>query len=242
MHQERKISWPAFALIALCFAIGSMPKAIYVPLILIVFLLPQEKFRDRRQEALMKGMAVLLFLALMASFVLPTVLSPAESNDLRGGNTSEAGQIPYILSDIPGFLQMLISSIRISLPGFTIGAAVYGSVGHLGQELFGTIIPLFVLAVLFADEKRLAQTADQTGGMNGGPKGLEQPAGAFCGAFDLARQGCGFCFCARRLWLWCGSPCIWLLRRWGRTTSTEFRRGTIFPCCPYCTSASARTA
>ncbi len=196
MHRERKISWPAFALIALCFAIGSMPKAIYVPLILIVFLLPQEKFGDRRQEALMKGMAVLLFLALMASFVLPTVLSPAESNDLRGGNTSEAGQIPYILSDIPGFLQMLISSIRISLPGFTIGAAVYGSVGHLGQELFGTIIPLFVLAVLFADEKRLAQTADQTGGMNGGQKDRSSLPDRFAGRLTWPARAWILLLCA----------------------------------------------
>ena len=160
-HRERKITWPAFSTIALCFAVGSMPKAIYVPLILIVFLLPREKFAGRRQEILMKGAAVALFLALMASFVLPTILSPAESNDLRGGNTSEAGQIPYILSNIPGFLQMLISSIRISFPGFTIGAAVYGSVGQQDQEMFGTIIPLFVLAVLFADEKRWEKTEGQ---------------------------------------------------------------------------------
>ena len=178
LHPERKIRWFSFAVIALSFAIGSMPKAIYVPLILVVFLLPKEKFSGRKEEGLMKGAAVLLFLALMASFVLPTVLSPAETNDLRGGNTSEAGQIPYILSDIPGFLQMLISSIRISLPGFTIGAAVYGSVGHLGQEMFGSILPLFVLAVLFADEKRLT-----------GNGGCQEGGGALAAAAEPENGG-----------------------------------------------------
>lgn len=155
LHRERKISWFGFGVMAFCFAAGAMPKAIYAPLILVVFLLPREKFADRRQELCMKGLAAVLFAALMASFVLPTVLSPAESNDTRGGNTSEAGQIPYILSDIPRFLRMLISSIRTTFPGYTIGAAVYGTMGHLGFEMLGMVIPVFVLGVLFADEKRI---------------------------------------------------------------------------------------
>ncbi len=156
MHRERKITWFGFAVMALSFAVGSMPKAIYVPLILVIFLLPREKFADRKQELWMKGIAGALFLALMASFVLPVIISPAETNDTRGGNTSEAGQIPYILSDIPRFINMMVYSIRTTFAGFTIGAPVYGSVGHLGLEMLGMIIPLFVLAVIFMDEKCLS--------------------------------------------------------------------------------------
>ena len=155
LHPRKKMEWAGFAVIALSISIGSMPKAIYVPLILAVFLLPREKFADRRQEWCMKGLAAVLFLALMASFVLPTVLSPAESNDTRGGNTSEAGQIPYILSDIPRFLRMLVSSIRETFPSYTIGVSVFGTMGHAGLEMMGLVIPAFVLAVLFADEKRI---------------------------------------------------------------------------------------
>ena len=154
-HRERTISWFSFGILALSFAIGSMPKAIYVPMILVALLLPKEKFANRKQEWLMKGIAVALFLALMASFVLPVVISPAETNDLRGGNTSEAGQIPYILSDIPRFINMMVYSIRTTFAGFTIGAPVYGSVGHLGLELLGMILPAFALVVIFADEKCL---------------------------------------------------------------------------------------
>ena len=155
MHRERKITWWSFWVMALSFAVGSMPKAIYVPLILVIWLLPKEKFADRKQEWWMKGMAAVLFAALMASFVLPVIISPAETNDIRGGNTSEAGQIPYILSDIPRFIDMMVYSIRTTFAGFTIGAPVYGSVGHLGLEMLGMIIPLFVLAVIFMDEKCL---------------------------------------------------------------------------------------
>ena len=159
MHRERKISWWSFWIMALSFAVGSMPKAIYVPLILIIWLLPKEKFASRKQEWWMKGIAAVLFAALMASFVLPVIISPAETNDTRGGNTSEAGQIPYILSDIPRFIDMMVYSIRTTFAGFTIGAPVYGSVGHLGLEMLGMIIPLFVLAVIFMDEKCLEDGA-----------------------------------------------------------------------------------
>lgn len=159
MHRERKISWWSFWIMALSFAVGSMPKAIYVPLILVIWLLPREKFADRKQEWWMKGIAAALFLALMASFVLPVIISPAETNDTRGGNTSEAGQIPYILSDIPRFIDMMVYSIRTTFAGFTIGASVYGSVGHLGLEMLGMILPLFVMAVIFTDEKYLADGA-----------------------------------------------------------------------------------
>ena len=164
MHRERKISWWSFWIMALGFAVGSMPKAIYVPLILIVWLLPKEKFISRKQEWWMKGISTVLFAALMASFVLPVIISPAETNDIRGGNTSEAGQIPYILSDIPRFIDMMVYSIRTTFAGFTIGAPVYGSVGHLGLEMLGMLLPLFVLAVIFMDEKCLEDGPELNGG------------------------------------------------------------------------------
>ena len=160
MHRDRKITWWSFWIMALSFAVGSMPKAIYVPMILVIWLLPKEKFADRKQEWWMKGIATALFIALMASFVLPVIISPAETNDTRGGNTSEAGQIPYILSDIPRFIDMMVYSIRTTFAGFTIGASVYGSVGHLGLEFGGLLVPLFVLAVIFMDEKCLTDGSD----------------------------------------------------------------------------------
>ncbi|MCI8402360.1 MAG: DUF2142 domain-containing protein [Lachnospiraceae bacterium] len=161
LEPEKKIGWFGFGVMALSFAVGSMPKAIYIPLILVIWLLPREKFADRRQEFLMKGAAACLFLALMASFVLPTALSPAETNDTRGGNTSEAGQIPYILSDIPRFFKLLVSSMCVSFPSYTMGASLYGMLGHGGGPLMGKVIPVLVLTVIASDEKRLPK---QNGG------------------------------------------------------------------------------
>ncbi len=164
MNPEKPVEWPGFLVLVFSFAVGSMPKAIYIPLILVVLLLPQKKFKERRQEAAMKGLAVCLFLVLMASFVLPTALSPAETNDLRGGNTSEAGQIPYILSDIPRFLRMLILSVGRTFPAYTLGAEVFGGMGHVGLEMMRTAIPVLVFFLIFTDEKKSGRA--QRAGLN----------------------------------------------------------------------------
>ncbi len=160
LDRNRKISWVSFLIIAACFTIGSMPKALYIPMLLVFLVMPHDKFRDRRQEICMKGIIIAFFLILMASFVLPTVLSPSETNDTRGGDTGEAGQITYILSDIPGFIAMIFNHLRDTLFNYTFGAAALGSVAHLGIEMLGFAIPPFVLLVIFSDEKRLPDARD----------------------------------------------------------------------------------
>lgn len=153
---QRRITWPGFLLTAGCFAIGAAPKALYVPLILVILLLPREKFKDRRQEYLMKTMAVAAFLALMATFVLPEILSPDEVGDTRGGNTSDASQIAYIFSDIPGFLTLMFSSVLATLPGFLFGTEVFGGFAHLQVGMLETAIPMLVFLVLLCEEKHLS--------------------------------------------------------------------------------------
>lgn len=153
---QRKITWPGFLLMAGCFAVGATPKALYIPLILVIWLLPHEKFRDRKQEYLMKGMATAAFLALMASFVLPEVMAPDEVGDVRGGNTSDVSQIAHIFSDIPGFLEMLVSSVLVTLPGFLFGTEVFGGFAHLRIGMLETAIPVLVFLVLLGEEKHLA--------------------------------------------------------------------------------------
>lgn len=155
VNWQRKISWQSFLLMAGCFAVGAMPKAPYIPLVLVVFLLPHEKFRDRRQEYCMKGLATAAFLMLMASFVVPEVISPDEVGDIRGGDTSDASQIAYILSDIPGFLKLILSSILVTLPGFLFGTEVFGGFAHLRVGMLETAIPLFVLLVVLCEEKHI---------------------------------------------------------------------------------------
>lgn len=155
VNWQRKITWKGFFLMAGCFAIGSTPKAPYIPIILVLLLLPHEKFRDRRQEYLMKGIVMGAFLALMASFVLPEVISPDEVGDTRGGDTSDVSQIAYIMSDIPGFLKLIFTSILATLPGFLFGSEVFGAFAHLRVGMLETLIPLLVFLVLICEDKHV---------------------------------------------------------------------------------------
>jgi uncharacterized membrane protein len=155
VNWQRKMTWPGFLQMAGCFAIGATAKALYIPMILVIFLLPHEKFRDRRQEYLMKGLVLAGFIIGMASFVLPEVISPDEVGDVRGGDTSDVGQIGYILGDIPGFLELILSSILVTLPGYLFGTEVFGSMAYLRIGMMEIAIPLLVFFVLLCEDKHI---------------------------------------------------------------------------------------
>ena len=89
------------------FLLACLPKAVYAPVILMGIGVnaihekeasPAERDRDdkkRRLWILLAGMAV--FAVLIALFILPTVMDPSESGDIRGGEVSEMSQIGFIL-------------------------------------------------------------------------------------------------------------------------------------------------
>lgn len=62
-----------------------------------------------------------MFLLTMASFVLPVLISPSETGDLRGGATSEAGQMAYVLGQPLAYAAVLFKNIFSSFPSYVLG-------------------------------------------------------------------------------------------------------------------------
>lgn len=103
MLKGRKYTVPML----IAFLLACLPKAVYAPIILMgigVNAIPEkealltEKDKDnksRRLWILLTGVAV--FAVLIAIFILPTVMDPSESGDIRGGEVSEMSQIGFIL-------------------------------------------------------------------------------------------------------------------------------------------------
>ena len=98
--------WNAL-LLCLPIITASFIKAVYAPLILLILLIPKEKFESKRCSKYYKiGVFFILFL-LISTFVLPTVTKPPILGDLRGGDTSVAGQLNYILKNPIGYIKVL---------------------------------------------------------------------------------------------------------------------------------------
>ncbi|HIQ73542.1 MAG TPA: DUF2142 domain-containing protein [Candidatus Cottocaccamicrobium excrementipullorum] len=133
---EKKITWKSWGFILLCFFLGCSPKAVYAPLILTGFLIPAKKFQNRRQKIVMRAGFLLLFAGLMSSFVLPVLIAPKETGDIRGGETSEAGQMSYVLGHFGGYLKILFANLIPAMPKMLFGRDIFSVQGHLADSPF----------------------------------------------------------------------------------------------------------
>ena len=97
----------------ICMIIGCMPKAVYAPLLLCVFLLPNRKFGTLKERRRFRIGVIICGILLLSTFVLPTLLSsPGMQGDLRGGEgVSVSGQMQYVLGQPIAYAQVLFDNI-----------------------------------------------------------------------------------------------------------------------------------
>lgn len=148
LKPDKKITWKEYAVIMLAFFWGCRIKAVYAPLILMGLLIPADHFRSRREKWIMKVGMAFLCLGLMASFALPVLLAPSETGDIRGENTSEAGQMSYVLGQPVAYAGILIKNIWNTLPSYVIGEKSLGMMGHQGEVPFPWLICAGSVAVI----------------------------------------------------------------------------------------------
>jgi uncharacterized membrane protein len=75
---------------------------------------------------------IAIFVTIMATFVLPTVMNPASTGDLRGGDTSVSGQLHFILGDPLFYSRLLFKSIWDSLGSYLLGNSTLVNFAYLG--------------------------------------------------------------------------------------------------------------
>ena len=148
---EKKMTWKDYAVILLSFFWGCRIKAVYAPLLLLGLLIPKEKYRSRRERILMRAGMVLLCLLLMLSFVLPVVLAPRDIGDIRGENTSEKGQMAYILGQPLAYAWVLFTNVFRTFPSYVLGEQSLGLLGHQGTFSFPWMLYAGSAAVILTD-------------------------------------------------------------------------------------------
>lgn len=130
-NQKFKYKWRV-AFFASMF-LGCLPKAVYAPLILCMLLLGEEKFYSKKDKWIFKLAIVIGGILLACSFMLPTLIKPAQGGDSRGGNTSTANQIEYVLGQPFAYTVVLLKNIIISLPDYIIGNSLLCNWAYLGK-------------------------------------------------------------------------------------------------------------
>lgn len=129
--------------------VGSCPKFVYLPLVLLALLLPADRFPSRKNVKIYRGIflaGAVLGAALFAVLVLGNL---SASGDLRGGDTSPATQLSLIIRHPVAYARLLLESIFgtgidygfIFENGDRGGYTDYGYSGAL-------MLPLFIFAEL----------------------------------------------------------------------------------------------
>lgn len=135
LEPEKSLTfWPAAVFVG-AILFGCFPKAVYIPIILLALLLPEQKFPDKRSMWIFKIGIVFLFLLVMSTFVLPTVSNPSSTGDLRGGDTSESRQLALIFGHPFAYMQVLWDSFRACFGNYIIGSSSMLHFAYLGEAV-----------------------------------------------------------------------------------------------------------
>ena len=165
---EKKLTVRNTMLMLFCLAIGSFAKAVYSPLLLLLLLLPKEKYSGKKERILFQGIVCCVFLLLMSTFVVPTLVQTAAGNihfggDPRGGDTSVVGQLMSMLQHPAATVKLLFRSITAfdnfrnlgstradSFNAFNLLALNFAAFGVLPDKWVLLFLPFIVIRFIAA--------------------------------------------------------------------------------------------
>lgn len=171
-YQPEKTDVKNIILMVFLFSVGCFSKAVYIPLILIILLLPTIKKASRKKKLIL-GTGILLILGLvMMTFVLPTLTSTVAKNvtfggDSRGGDTGVVRQLISMIKHPWASVKLMLGSV-IKLDNFRnlgypeadnyfFGNLMFfnlASYGILSDKWCALWIPLLVILILCEDSEK----------------------------------------------------------------------------------------
>ena len=122
----------SLALVALM-VIGTIAKPAYSVFLLLLWMLPAGKFGGRKRQTVFRLFVLLMLAMCLFSMTLGTYDNVAHG-DSRMDGANSAGQIAHILSDPGGFLNMLLTYLKVvGLSLFTAATASWAYLGASGD-------------------------------------------------------------------------------------------------------------
>lgn len=170
-YQEGMTRVRDILLMVVVLILGSFSKAVYIPLLLLVLLLPWFRKRSKKEKAILFGSIFLLFVLMMATFVLPTLTNTITGNlsfggDSRGGDTGAAGQLLSMLQHPVSSIKLLLQNVTQFDNFRNLGAEAtdnyffgnlmflnFATAGILGDKWSALLVPVFTLLLFYNDSR-----------------------------------------------------------------------------------------
>lgn len=155
LNSERKISYKNCVIFIGAFILAGLPKAVYIPLLLVALLFPGSKFRNKKEKIIFKLCISAAFLMMMGTFMLPAISNPTQlQGDSRGGATDGGGQLAFIFSHPVYYSKLLLTSIKDTFFSFTIGLEGLARMGHFSKQANASLIMIVMVYVVLTDCKK----------------------------------------------------------------------------------------
>ena len=133
-------------LIALCCA--CFTKAIYIPLLFLFLLIPNDRFDSKKQAKIVKVIMLIIFFFILSTFILPSNFSSSNGGDLRGGFVNTGEQLKLILTHPFGYLDVVKNAVLPQMFTKLIGIEALDNYAYLGQSS-NNVYYLTLLLLLF---------------------------------------------------------------------------------------------
>ena len=149
--QGVKISWIDKVVILGAFVIGCAPKAVYFPLMLLILLIPDVAYKDKKEKWQFLALSVICMLVILATFMLPFLVKGPGTGDDRGGSAvNSLGQVKYILLNPLRYADTLYRHFCVYLSPENQRGTI-GIYGYLGNTQHFVTLMITMIVTAFVD-------------------------------------------------------------------------------------------
>ena len=154
-----------------CFSVGCLSKAIYIPVILLMLLLPQLKTLNKKHAIIWCMGILLICLLVMVTFVLPIISNTVSGNlsyggDSRGGDTGTIRQLVSMIKHPIESIKLMLYSVTkldnfrnlgtVEFDNFFFGNLMFlnfASFGVLPDKWAALLVVIFITTLLYENQE-----------------------------------------------------------------------------------------
>lgn len=147
---DQKSLWSDLAGFSIPLALACLVKVVYAPLFLAALPVAARKKKDKTKQTLLILLLLVVFLTFVLIFIVPTLIDPSASGDVRGGEVSIRDQLLFICSNPIAYSKILLSQMIGSVRQCYLGPDCTTFMGHLvhgGTSYQGSWILILILLI-----------------------------------------------------------------------------------------------
>ncbi len=153
MDDGGKLTEKNAVMILVSFVIASLPKPVYIPMLLTALWIPGTRFSTPKKARAFRAAVAAVFLAMLATFALEPIFNANQAGDARGGDTGVGRQLRYIFAHPIRYTTLLLSSMGKKFFSFTFGYQALGRMGHLPGNRYMTAPAMLLVGTLLTDRR-----------------------------------------------------------------------------------------